>query len=329
MSGPKYSLIVPCFNTVKYLDNCIGSLLRQTFVDFEVLLINDGSTDGTLDSCRKWEAQDARIRVIDKKNGGLSDARNAGMAESRGQYLVFVDSDDYIEERALEEINSAVVPNTDVVLTRLIEDYDQKSVIKDTNMAEFFSKGDKSFERVLFWIMGKTGNTWPAQKYIVSNEFVKENALSFLPGFIHEDVDWTTRLFAKARNVAICCFPWYHHRMARQGSITNTMRAKRITDVIEIAHDLIDGPNAVIGDYPETLRPLVVRRIMSSVFPSLVRYKKLSSREEKDKAIACAEKHAALFRFQPKRKFKLFMAFVKIFGFKKTLDAYAAIPFDF
>ncbi|MCH4207889.1 MAG: glycosyltransferase, partial [Solobacterium sp.] len=100
---PEVSVVVPVYNVEDYLAKCIESILNQTFKDFELILVNDGSTDHSLDVIRKYEQLDERIKVVNKPNGGLSDARNAGMAIARGVYIDFVDSDDSIEPDLLKE----------------------------------------------------------------------------------------------------------------------------------------------------------------------------------------------------------------------------------
>ncbi|MEG2489458.1 glycosyltransferase family 2 protein, partial [Anaerorhabdus sp.] len=94
---PKLSVVMPIYNVEEYLPKCIESCLSQTYKDFELFLVNDGSKDNSLDICRTYEQKDTRIHVIDKPNGGLSDARNAGMRVATGEYIYFVDSDDFLE----------------------------------------------------------------------------------------------------------------------------------------------------------------------------------------------------------------------------------------
>lgn len=96
------SVIVPVYNVEKYLDKCVESLIKQTFQDIEILLIDDGSTDSSGAICDKWEIQDARVRAIHKENGGLSDARNRGIQEAVGTYIGFIDSDDYVTPEMYE-----------------------------------------------------------------------------------------------------------------------------------------------------------------------------------------------------------------------------------
>ena len=91
------SIIVPVFNVSRYIDRCINSLVSQTYNDLEIILINDGSTDSSLKICNKWAEKDKRIKVIDKKNGGVSSARNVGLNVARGEYIGFIDPDDWVE----------------------------------------------------------------------------------------------------------------------------------------------------------------------------------------------------------------------------------------
>ena len=100
---PKVSIVVPCYNIQKYVGRCIESLLAQTFTDFELILVNDGSTDDTLSILKEYEKKDSRIIVLEKENGGLSDARNAGMKIAKGEYIQFVDGDDFAEDILLEK----------------------------------------------------------------------------------------------------------------------------------------------------------------------------------------------------------------------------------
>ena len=102
----KVSVIVPVYNVERYLEQCVGSILRQTLRDLEILLVNDASTDGSLALARRFE-DDPRVRVIDKPHGGLGDTRNWGVREASGEYLAFVDSDDWLEDDAFERLTEA------------------------------------------------------------------------------------------------------------------------------------------------------------------------------------------------------------------------------
>ena len=100
---PKISVIVPIYNVEKYLEKCLGSIINQTYKNLEIICVNDGSTDNSLEILKKYSNQDSRIIIIDKKNGGLSSARNEGLKIATGEFIGFVDSDDYIESNTYEE----------------------------------------------------------------------------------------------------------------------------------------------------------------------------------------------------------------------------------
>ena len=101
---PHLSVIVPAYNVDPYLDKCLQSICDQTFTDFEVILVNDGSTDNTLAICQTWAQRDKRIRLIDQENQGLAEVRNIGLRESRADMIMFVDSDDWLELDAIEHL---------------------------------------------------------------------------------------------------------------------------------------------------------------------------------------------------------------------------------
>ena len=113
----KLSIIIPVYRTQDTLPRCLDSILRQSFTDYEVILVDDGSDDGCPQLCDEYARKDARIRVIHKENGGLSDARNAGIYEAKGEYITFIDSDDTIAEDTLSLVIEKIItyPETDIL----------------------------------------------------------------------------------------------------------------------------------------------------------------------------------------------------------------------
>lgn len=104
---PTFSIIVPVYNTEKYLDKCVHSILKQTYPDFELILVDDGSTDQCPQMCDTYQKKDSRVKVLHKKNGGVSSARNLGISVAEGTYIWFIDSDDYIEPFSLQQLYEA------------------------------------------------------------------------------------------------------------------------------------------------------------------------------------------------------------------------------
>ena len=109
MASPKFTVIIPAYNAGKYLDECLESLVSQSFKDFEVIVVDDGSTDRTAVLGRKYTELDNRFRLVEKDNGGVSSARNSGIDNAKGEWVLFVDADDVLVNTALEEIGRAHV----------------------------------------------------------------------------------------------------------------------------------------------------------------------------------------------------------------------------
>ena len=126
MSNPEYSIIVPIYNSENHLKRCIDSILNQTFKKFELILIDDGSTDNSLNICKKYQSFDSRINVIHKDNGDVSSARNVGLDHSKGKYIVFVDSDDFVDRDMLSQFNQY---DADLVVQGF-SDFDGEKVTK-------------------------------------------------------------------------------------------------------------------------------------------------------------------------------------------------------
>lgn len=131
---PKISVIVPVYNSEKYLHRCIDSILSQTFTDFEVLLIDDGSTDSSGEICDEYAAKDSRVRVFHKENGGVSSARNMGLDNAYGEYSIHVDSDDWIEPNMLQDLyQKAYDTQADMVICDFYEEYNDSKTIRHVN----------------------------------------------------------------------------------------------------------------------------------------------------------------------------------------------------
>lgn len=184
---PKISIIVPVYNVEKYLSNCINSILNQTFKDFELILINDGSTDNSLDICKYYKNIDNRIFIIDKENGDVSSARNVGLDIAKGEYIGFVDSDDYIHPQMYEILYNQIIKNqADISMCEFKRIYEfnkkelsnkdilnQEIEILNNKEAVFKLAEDNSVVYVVVW-----------NKLYKKNLF---NNIRFKEGIIHED----------------------------------------------------------------------------------------------------------------------------------------------
>lgn len=236
--NPFFSIIIPVYNVEKYLNDCIKSVLSQNFESIETILIDDGSTDSSSQICKMYSKKFDTISYFRKENGGLSKARNYGILKATGEYLIFLDSDDFIEQDSLTNIYKILVnEKPDVLIGVLNKYYDDNNIKRN----KIISTREEIRTLDKYEVINKLFPyiEWSAPKYIVKKEIVKKNNLKFKEGYLHEDVDWTTNLFLVCNSYSLNEIPFYYHRMMRHGSITNTLNSKRIRDVVSIVSDLI------------------------------------------------------------------------------------------
>lgn len=233
----KVSFILPVYKVEKYLRQCVESITCQTYRDIEIILVDDGSPDNCPAFCDQLATEDARIRVIHKPNGGLSDARNAGLKEAIGDYVVFVDSDDWWEDaNCLQQLV------TELEKTRNIDflGYNFKKQFESTGKTVFapayseatLSASDKS---ECLYSLAKQG-VFPisACTKLMRREFLIENNLFFIKGLISEDIPWFIDLISASKKCRFINMYVYNYRQERAGSITNSFSEKKFNDRIGI-----------------------------------------------------------------------------------------------
>ena len=128
---PLIGVIIPVYNVEKYLEQCVDSVLNQSFKDIEIILVDDGSKDSSGEICDYYKEKDSRVKVIHKENGGLSDARNMGIRQCSSEYILFLDSDDYWKENCLEEIARCIEDNVDIVFLTAAKYFEQTGQIEE------------------------------------------------------------------------------------------------------------------------------------------------------------------------------------------------------
>lgn len=210
-----FSIIVPVYKVENYLDKCVQSLINQTYPNIEIILVDDGSPDKCPQMCDAYAAQDPRIKVIHKPNGGLSDARNAGIETAKGEYLLFVDSDDYIVLDTCEKLLPFTQLNCDIIIGDGIAEGAYKHLCHG-NVAPGKVCSGKEYLKVAVQ-SGKM--PMPAWLYAYKRAFMYENTLYFKKGILHEDEQFTPRAFLRADRVVESGVQFYHY-LIREGSIT-------------------------------------------------------------------------------------------------------------
>ena len=201
------SIIVPVYNTAKYLKKCIDSLLAQTYSDVEIIIVDDGSTDKSLNICKEYETKDNRVKVLTKANGGQGSARNMGIDISTGEYIMFVDSDDWVDTRIVEILLSELKANSsDIAICNLYKTAYNSETIKHTveeRVAEKVLEG--SYKKEIFDI-----STFPVAK-LYKRELFIENEIRF-PNHFFEDVAMLPIVYAHAFRISFVNMPLYIYR---------------------------------------------------------------------------------------------------------------------
>lgn len=218
------SVIVPVYRVEAYLDRCVRSILEQTYTNLEIILVDDGSPDRCPQMCDAWARQDQRIRVIHKANGGLSDARNAGMASATGKYIAFVDSDDWVSGQYLERLYQTIQETGERLSAcdvRIVEEADAQSVedSKAAGKMEIYS-AENAFSQ----------EGWKKIRAVAWNKLYHRDLLqgeAYPMGKHHEDEFFTYRIVDKAERVAYVNEKLYFY-MQRQGSIMHDFSIKRL-----------------------------------------------------------------------------------------------------
>lgn len=214
---PRLSIIVPAYNVEPFLDKCLASICNQTFRDFEVILVNDGSTDGTLSIAQAWASKDARIRLIDQENRGLAAVRNIGLREARTEKIFFVDSDDYLELNTLELMwGMQEESGADVVISNYVLE-DLAGVPLPAQHA-FPPQGVMTGgQALLLMLYDQSLRSYSCMRIFSRRLF---DGISFPEGELLEDFQTIYKVVARAAHVAILPARLYHY-VQQGGSILN------------------------------------------------------------------------------------------------------------
>ncbi len=226
----KYSIVIPVYNIEKYVSDAIKSCLRQQCKsDYEVIIVNDGSNDGSASVIESF-LYDPRIVYINKANGGLSSARNAGMSVAKGDYILFLDGDDWLADDALSVLDKTV-GDADIIVfpmmytypdgTRKKADYSAVYGILDANCFLSISMRNRIF------------NIIPAQNKVYKREFLQQNNILFIDGILHEDNPFFFDIVMSASVIKTIENPIYYYRQNRPGAITSSCSIKNFEGVIK------------------------------------------------------------------------------------------------
>ncbi len=311
---PLFSIIVPVYNVEKYLNQCVESIVNQTYSNFEIILIDDGSPDNCPKMCDEWAKKDSRIKVVHKKNGGLSSARNAGINSASGDYILFADSDDFY--------NSS---DTLMVLKNKIEDTKSDIVVfgcTDWNMItdktvisrsgydlDLINQGDK--EKTFHYLLSQKMLPGGATIFCTSRSLIEDNQIRFKEGIQDEDYDYVLSVFMYSSSIYAVDNPFYTYRYGRDNSITASASIK-----------MIDGIVYTIEKWSEICKKCDNEQIKGDLLNYIafvfstgyVVAGRMKNKDDKKRAFSILKKYGYILDYGYWRKTKIIKTAVKIFG---------------
>lgn len=282
--APMVSVVIPVYNVEQYLCECVDSVLSQTMQDFEIILVDDGATDSSGAICDRYGAQDPRIRVIHRKNGGLSEARNTGLDAAIGEYVYFLDSDDYIAPHSLEVLtNLARKEQADVVFFDAFVFFTDCE--PDPKVYQYHRSRDYGVlpgKQMLLKLLDTDEYRTAVPLMLLRLDYMRHNQLRFRSGILHEDELFTFYVYNADGMVAHCHQELYARRMRQASIMTGSSMVRRYESVYAIYFEL----SAL---YQTKDRGEAARRYLARISRSvLAKYGQLS--EEDQASLAAKQK---------------------------------------
>ena len=234
------SIIVPVYKVEQYLKRCMDSVLNQTYKNIEVILVNDGSPDNCPVLCDEYATIDSRVRVIHKENGGLSSARNVALDSVKGDYIFFVDSDDWLALDTLEVLNEYLEKDYDMISF-------QRTYLTEEKVVEKGEKNPKDMDVSQYIDASFLGR----YDFFVTTKIFKAevfNNVRFLEGRNYEDLEIMHRLFLNMKKVVGLDYFLYYYWKGNEGAITNTITMKNIQDHYLSANEIYHASKKYLED---------------------------------------------------------------------------------
>ncbi len=256
MNKDKISIIVPIYNVEKYLKRCVNSIINQTYKNLEIILVNDGSTDNCLTICENFKKKDKRIFIINKENGGLSDARNKGIEKATGLYVTFIDSDDYVEKDYVQFLYDTIVDESaDISICSYQAVYENGKILKQKeNLKETLNPHD-TLGKMLYQ---NDINVASCAKLYKKDLF---NNIKFPKGKIFEDAYTTYKLVDISKKIALNLEIKYNYMIRSNSILTSTFNENKL--LLISAYE--EMGNYVLKKYPDLKKAVVRANVYSRI----------------------------------------------------------------
>lgn len=230
------SIVVPCYKVENYINKCLDSIFNQNVEEslYEVIVVNDGSPDNSATLVEPYTHSYSNCTLINQRNGGLSIARNTGLDAAKGQFVWFVDSDDWLADNALARVMDILEsePNVDAITTPLIWSYDDMS----KNHTDIQIEHDRILSGIDYI---KTFPTGAIQRNVIRREILEQAKIRFYPGILHEDGLFGPQMFYQAKRIYVVKDAFYNYRQRTEGSIMHSLNIKSAYDMVTVYRELM------------------------------------------------------------------------------------------
>lgn len=256
MENPLFSIILPIYNVGIYLRPCIESILFQTYRGYEIILVDDGSTDDSPQVCDEYADKYPMVKVCHQPNAGLSEARNSGLRLAVGEYVLFVDSDDYlIDNCVLEKLKNRIdIFHDDIIAYKFVKWFEDTDNLGRCTFNYDIAKPSHDFVEVGLQLTDKDSYYNSAWSKALRKALLVDNNINFTKGLLGEDNDWYFSVALHAKTISLIDEPLYVYRQ-RAGSITKTVTTKNLADILWI----IDKWSTIISSQSENRSCAVIK----------------------------------------------------------------------
>ena len=312
---PIFSIIVPIYKVEEYLEKCVNSVLNQTFQNFELILVEDGSPDNCPKLCDEFAKENSNIKVIHKENGGLSSARNVGIAEAVAEYIIFLDADDFwLDDNFLQNIyNRLKLYKSDVICLNYNKVFDDQTVIPYYSNVENMSNeyfGDRSIKYII------NTDTWVSSAWnkIIKRKLFCEFNLDFILGINSEDIDWSARLIQAANSFDFLKKPYIGYRQ-RNTSISKTMSYEKVERVYQNILIIKSILEKVTGDKELLIKQYYAYQIGTLIFNISL----LNNRNDRKQLSEILYDEKNNLKYSHNKKIKFLNILIYLLGIDKTI----------
>lgn len=312
-----FSIIIPVYNVERYLEECLDSILSQSVDTFEIILVNDGSNDTSPAICDTYAARDSRVRVIHKENGGQSSARNMGTAVAQGDYIIYIDSDDFIMDSDFLKKLTEAADDSDIIFYKHQKYDDETKRFSPCTYSFGEINGESSYHTALKKMIAADAFFGMPWNKCIRRSVIADNKICFEEGLTGEDMDWIYYVILHSRSLVTVDEPFIAYRQ-RANSVTASLKIKNLNDYVKILEKWYQ--QAENGECSVDERQIIRASLAKYYSNLLIMYTRIKDKQKHayDERI---EKMSPLLSYGLSRRPRLIAKIFGIVGFRMTVIA--------